>query len=162
MNEEEAKKWAKDKANQNKVVRAFFRKNKPTRVKIAFFMTGIPGAGKTEFTQNAIRESSPELISIEHDQLVEYIDGYKPESYYNYRKAGSILVTRIFEECLKSGYTFVMGRCLIKTALGTSISVSSLAIELWSYTLFKIQEWRGSSHKLVNWSKNVPSKRRVL
>lgn len=107
MTEEEAKKWAKVKANQSKVAEEFFKKNKPTRAKVAYFMAGIPGAGKTEFTQNAIRESSPELISIEHDKLVEYIDEYKPESYYNYRKAGSILVTRIFEECLKNGYAFV-------------------------------------------------------
>lgn len=70
-------------------------------------MAGIPGAGKTEFTNNAIKEETPELISIEHDQLVEYIKGYKPEEYYNYRKAGSVLVTRIFEECLKNGYAFV-------------------------------------------------------
>ena len=107
MTEEEAKDWVKNKANQDKVVRQFFKDNKPTEGKIAFFMAGIPGAGKTEFTDNAINEGSPELISIEHDQLVEYIEGYKPEEYYNYRKAGSGLVTRIFEECLHHGYAFV-------------------------------------------------------
>jgi len=107
MTEEEAKSWAKNKTNQDAVVKAFFSANKPTAVKIAFFMAGIPGAGKTEFTENTIKESSPALISIEHDQLVEYIDGYKPEAYYNYRKAGSALVSRIFDECLKNEYAFV-------------------------------------------------------
>jgi len=106
MTEDEAKQWVKHKDNQNKVVQEFFKANKPTRGKIALFMAGIPGAGKTEFTQNAIQES-PELISIEHDQLVEYIDGYKPEAYYNFRKAGSVLVTRILEECLQHGYALV-------------------------------------------------------
>lgn len=106
MDEEEAKQWAKDKTNQDKVVESFFKKNKLKKDKYAIFMAGIPGAGKTEFTENTIRES-PGLISIEHDQLVEYIDGYTPEAYYNYRKAGSVLVTRIFDECLRNGYPFV-------------------------------------------------------
>jgi hypothetical protein len=29
------------------------------------------------------------------------------EEYYNYRKAGSVLVTRIFDDCLRDGYSFV-------------------------------------------------------
>lgn len=70
-------------------------------------MAGIPGAGKTEFAEQTIRENSPALIPIEHDKLVEYIDGYTPENYYNYRKAGSTLVTDIFDECLKSGSAFI-------------------------------------------------------
>ncbi len=107
MTEENVKIWVKDKINQNKVVKQFFADNKPHNHKLAFFMAGIPGAGKTEFTQNTIKEESPELISIEHDQLVEYIDGYRPEDYYKYRKAGSVLVTRIFSECLKHDYGFV-------------------------------------------------------
>jgi predicted kinase len=106
MDETEAKQWAKDKANQAKVVESFFEKNKPTSSKVAFFMAGIPGAGKTEFAENAIK-TSPEFISIEHDQLVEYIDGYQPKEYYKYRKAGSTLVTRIFDECLRNGYSFI-------------------------------------------------------
>lgn len=106
MDEEQAKQWAKDKTNQNKVVDLFFEANKPTSTKTAFFMAGIPGAGKTEFTENTLKETS-EFISIEHDQLVEYIDGYKPEEYYNYRKAGSVLVTRIFDDCLRNEYSFV-------------------------------------------------------
>ncbi|MDB5178105.1 MAG: zeta toxin family protein [Patescibacteria group bacterium] len=107
MNEEQAKTWVKDKTNQDKVVAQFFDAHKPLKNKVALFMAGIPGAGKTEFSDNTIRESAPSFISIEHDKLVEFIDGYTPETYYNYRKAGSVLVTRIFDECLKNGYTFV-------------------------------------------------------
>lgn len=107
MTEEEAKRWVKDKANQDKVAAKFFKQHKTSKTKTAFFMAGIPGAGKTEFTQNTMREASPELIPIEHDQLVEYIEGYKPEAYYNYRKAGSRLVTRIFNDCLDNEYPFV-------------------------------------------------------
>lgn len=107
MSEEEAKKWVKDKTNQDKVVRLFFKKYKPNKSKIAIFMAGIPGAGKTEFVENTIKNALPNTTPIEHDELVEYIKGYKPENYYNFRSAGSTLVTRVFTECLKEGYSFI-------------------------------------------------------
>jgi predicted ABC-type ATPase len=107
VNEDQAKQWVKDKLNQQKFLATFFQQHQPSQHKVAFFMAGIPGAGKTEFAQNAIREASPELIPIEHDQLVEFIHGYKPEEYYRYRKAGSTLVTLLFEACLKQGYAFI-------------------------------------------------------
>lgn len=107
MNEDQAKQWVKDKSNQQKFLTTFFQQYQPSKHKVAFFMAGIPGAGKTEFAQNAIREASPELIPIEHDQLVEFIHAYKAEEYYQYRKAGSTLVTLLFEECLKQGYAFI-------------------------------------------------------
>ncbi len=101
MDVEQAKKWAKNKDNQDAAVRLFFQSNKPQHGKTVFFMAGIPGAGKTEFTERTIREASQHLISIEHDKLVEYINGYTPETYYNFRKAGSILVTRLHGNSLK-------------------------------------------------------------
>lgn len=107
MSEDDAKAWVKNRANQDVVVRKFFNDFRPGKTKIAFFMAGIPGAGKTEFAENTIRESSPMLVPIEHDKLVEYIDGYKPENYYSYRKAGSTLVTRVFDACLADGYAFI-------------------------------------------------------
>jgi predicted ABC-type ATPase len=107
MDVEQAKTWAKTRANQDRVVHSFFDDNKPKENRVAFFMAGVPGAGKTEFTERTILEASPDLVSVEHDKLVEYIDGYTPETYYNYRKAGSVLVTRVFDECLKNGYAFV-------------------------------------------------------
>lgn len=107
MNEDKAKKWAKNKNNQEKFLKAFFKDYPPHKRKLAFFMAGIPGAGKTEFAENTINKVKPKLVPIEHDKLVEYIPGYKPEDYYNYRKAGSVLVTRVLDECLKNGYSFI-------------------------------------------------------
>lgn len=70
-------------------------------------MAGIPGAEKTEFAKNTINNIKPKLVPIEHDKLVEYIDGYRPEEHYSYRTAGSVLITRVLNECLKNGYAFV-------------------------------------------------------
>ncbi len=105
MSEDEAKEWVKDKANQQMVVDRFFSDYKPAETKLAFFMAGIPGAGKTEFAERF--NKVVKLAPIEHDKLVEYINGYRPEEYYNYRKAGSVLVTRILNECLKRGHGFI-------------------------------------------------------
>jgi hypothetical protein len=107
MDDTAAKKWAKDKRNQVEVLEKFFRDFPPIPHKTAFFMAGIPGAGKTEFVDQAIRDSMPRLVPLEHDKLVEYIDGYRPENYYNYRKAGSVLVTKVFDTCIRSGYGFI-------------------------------------------------------
>lgn len=115
MDEAAAKKWVKDKRNRAAVLAQFFEDFPHTKVKIAFFMAGIPGAGKTEFAEWAIRENSPALVPIEHDKLVEYIDGYAPENYYSYRKAGSTLVTDIFNACLKNGYAFIFDGTLSHT-----------------------------------------------
>jgi hypothetical protein len=71
-------------------------------------MAGIPGAGKTEFAENILQdEATSTFVPIEHDKLVEYIPGYKPENYYEYRKAGSALVTEVFDECLRNDYAFI-------------------------------------------------------
>ena len=107
MDEATAKKWVKDKKNRARVLTQFFKDFPHIKTKTAIFMAGIPGAGKTEFAQQFLREDSPTLIPIEHDKLVEYIDSYQPEQYYNYRKAGSTLVTEVFNFCLKNGYGFI-------------------------------------------------------
>jgi len=107
MNEEQAKAWVKDKQNQRKVINACLKKHKPRKTKVAIFMAGIPGAGKTEFVRNMKPDLLKDLVIIEHDQLVEYIDGYKPEDYYVFRKAGSTLVSELFKESLKQGYSFI-------------------------------------------------------
>lgn len=107
MDEATSKKWVKDRENRSTILSKFFDDFPHTDSKIAFFMAGIPGAGKTEFVEQVIRDSLPLLVPIEHDKLVEYIDGYQPENYYNYRKAGSTLVTEVFNTCLKNGYGFI-------------------------------------------------------
>lgn len=106
MTEDNAKAWAKDKANQQKVIAACVGKN-PRADKLAFFMAGIPGAGKTELAKGLQGSPLGDFTVIEHDQLVEHIDGYKAENYYDFRTAGSTLVTELFKYCLKNGYSFI-------------------------------------------------------
>ena len=109
--EEKALAWVKKKANKDWVVEQVIKDAKPVKKKIAFFMAGIPGAGKTEFASRLIARGPIQQllrpITIEHDGLVEYIPGYKPKDYYHYRKAGSRLVGYLFNFCLKNSYSFI-------------------------------------------------------
>lgn len=109
MDEAKAKAWTKDRNNQRTVINSHVGIDTPRGKKVAFFMAGIPGAGKTEFVLGMRTRESPlkDFVIIEHDQLVEYIDAYKPEHYYNYRKAGSTLVTALFSHCLAHEFPFI-------------------------------------------------------
>lgn len=107
MSEEDAKDWAKVKRNQEDVIQKCLEGHVVAGRKRAIFMAGIPGAGKTEFVRNFQSNLMKDMVVVEHDQLVEHIAGYLPENYYNFRKAGSVLVTKLFDECLKQGYSFV-------------------------------------------------------
>lgn len=130
MNEDQAKAWAKHKDNQAKVIKACVGDN-PRSDKLAFFMAGIPGAGKTEFAKGLQGSPHGDYVVIEHDQLVEHIAGYKPENYYDFRKAGSTLVSQLFDRCLKQGYSFIFDGTLshdngyknIKKTLAAGFSV---------------------------------------
>jgi len=106
MTEDEAKSWAKNKENQHRVIAACIGDH-PRADKLAIFMAGIPGAGKTEFVHGLKGSPLGDYTIIEHDHLVEYIDSYSPKDYYNFRRAGSTLVTKLFEYCLRNGYSFI-------------------------------------------------------
>ena len=109
--EEKALAWVRNKANKDWVVEQVLQDNQPIKKKIAFFMAGVPGAGKTEFASRLItRGSIHQMLRptiIEHDGLVEYIPGYKTKSYYHYRRAGNWLVGYLFNFCLKNSYSFI-------------------------------------------------------
>jgi UDP-N-acetylglucosamine kinase len=107
MTPTQALEWAKNKQHQQKVVADVFAHIMPSPTKVAIFLAGIPGAGKTEFADNTIKEKQPRFVSIEHDKLVESMPLYDPSNYYNYRKAGSRLVSALYTACLSQGYAFI-------------------------------------------------------
>ncbi len=149
MNENRAKAWVKNKANQQKVINSCVGRD-PRAAKLAFFMAGIPGAGKTEFVEGLQGSLQRKHIVIEHDKLVEYIDGYKPEDYYNFRKAGSVLVTKLFKYCLEKGYSFIFDGTLshdngyknIKKALDHGYSVVVIYIHQDIVSAWKLTQDR--------------------
>lgn len=97
--------WTKDHKTDivNHTLQPYHSSDNPT----AIFMAGLPGAGKTEFLNN-LSVYGDEFITIDLDFLVSQIYGYSPENYYNYRKAGNILVSALFDKVLKQHISFAL------------------------------------------------------
>lgn len=97
--------WTKDHKTDivNHTLQPYHSSDNPT----AIFMAGLPGAGKTEFLNN-LSIYGDEFITIDLDFLVSQIYGYSPENYYNYRKAGNILVSALLDKVLKQHISFAL------------------------------------------------------
>ena len=114
LDEDKIRQWVKE--NKQELVDRFFAAQtiKQAGDKRTIFMAGIPGAGKTEFVRRMAKQPGFDYIVIEHDKLVELIDGYKAEHYYAYRQAGNTLVTEILKRCLRQCLSFIFDTTLAK------------------------------------------------
>ncbi len=69
----------------------------------AIFMAGLPGAGKTEFSKELIKNiSGPKAIRIDMDEIASKIKGYRPEIADQYREPATKLLNSIYDETLKN------------------------------------------------------------
>ena len=137
MKADEIRQWAKDN-KQALVAKLLTNHASPASGdKIAIFMAGLPGAGKTELVRRLIPHLPNQFVVIEHDRLVEPLPGYKPELAYDYRPAGSTLVTAALAESLARGLSFIVdatlsspvGRSNIKKALGRGYYVVIIHVD---------------------------------
>lgn len=74
----------------------------------AFFMAGLPGAGKTEFTKNLIIDLSLKVVRIDMDEIASQIEGYKPEEAHAFREAASDVLNAVFDRATHRKVDFVM------------------------------------------------------
>jgi predicted ABC-type ATPase len=99
--------WASK--NKKRIAREFVRNigHKPTDEPSGIFMAGLPGAGKTEFTIELIKNLDPEPLRIDMDEIAQMIEGYKPEIADKFRGGASIIMSRIYDEIVKNKIDFV-------------------------------------------------------
>ena len=124
--------WLESNKNLDNTVDRFFDE----RTRVAIFMAGIPGAGKTELVRRMSHHLLGGIVVIEHDKLVELLPDYKPEAAYNYRPAGSKLVSAILKQVLKRKMSFLVdttlsarvGQTNIKQALKHGYHVTVICI----------------------------------
>lgn len=69
----------------------------PYDTQIAFFMAGLPGAGKTEFSKALINISEIKFLRLDMDEIASQIDTYRPEIADQYRRAASALLDKTFD-----------------------------------------------------------------
>lgn len=72
------------------------------------FMAGSPGAGKTEFSINLIKELGSSVIRIDADEIRREISFYDGKNSWLFQNAVSIAVYEIFHSVLKNQQSFVL------------------------------------------------------
>jgi len=100
-----------DWANKNKkqIAREFIRQtefssnDKP----VGIFTAGLPGTGKTEFTQELAKEIRDTILRIDMDEIAKLIEGYKPDIADKFRGAASSILARIYDEVIKHQINFL-------------------------------------------------------
>ena len=113
----------------------------------AFFMAGLAGAGKTEFTVNLIKELDLRVVRIDMDEIATHIDAYNPLQADAFRAAASDMLNAVFDRVLHRKVDFIMDGTFrspnslsnIKRALQKGYTVKVLYIHqapdiAWSFT----------------------------
>jgi UDP-N-acetylglucosamine kinase len=68
---------------------------------ISIFMAGSPGAGKTEFSKNLIKDFQLEIIRIDADDIRGWIPGYNGKNSDDVQGASALGVEKIYDYVLK-------------------------------------------------------------
>lgn len=99
--------WANK--NRKRIAREFIRKTDfesrehPTGI----FTAGLPGAGKTEFTVELLKDISDKPLRIDMDEIATLIEGYKPELANKFRGGAGVILGKIYDETIKKRIDFV-------------------------------------------------------
>lgn len=101
--------WAK--ANRKDLARVFFAKKKITESteKIAIFMAGSPGAGKTEFISRLLtEEQESSYYVIDLDEIRQWMPEYRWNYAEKYTRWAIKILEMIFDECVSNNYNFIL------------------------------------------------------
>jgi len=74
----------------------------------AFFMAGLPGAGKTEFTINLIKDLALKVVRIDMDEIATHIDTYDPLHADAFREAATDVLNSVFDRSTHRRVDFIM------------------------------------------------------
>ena len=74
----------------------------------AFFMAGLPGAGKTELSRNIIVDSGVKFLRIDMDEIAEKLPGYQPKNADKFRKPATLLLSELFSYAVHHSLDILM------------------------------------------------------
>ncbi len=99
--------WANE--NKKRIAREFIRKTnfESKENPAGVFTAGLPGAGKTEFTIELLKDLVDKPLRIDMDEIATLMDGYSPEIADKFRTGASAILARIYDEALKNKIDFV-------------------------------------------------------
>ena len=100
--------WVRD--NKKRIAREFIRRSdlKASELPVGIITAGLPGAGKTEFTQELLKHTAGSPLRIDMDEVATMIEGYRPEIADKFRIGASAIMNRIYDEVVKSKIDFVL------------------------------------------------------
>lgn len=111
---EELKKWVKD--NKQRIIEEMCGDATESLDKFAVFMSGSPGAGKTEIAKGIKEESFLEqkvnLVHLEQDRIKALLPGYNGENAPLYQTPASHGLSAVYDYVLKNGISFIMDTTL--------------------------------------------------
>lgn len=99
-----ARKNKKDFANTMITVAGVVSHDEPA----AIFMAGLPGAGKTEFTINLIRDLQLQVVRIDMDEIATHIKNYSPLHADAFREAATDVMNAVFDRATHRKVDFIM------------------------------------------------------
>jgi UDP-N-acetylglucosamine kinase len=100
--------WIRD--NKKRIAKEFVRRSEHSRSEhpVGIVTAGLPGAGKTEFTQELLKQTSGNPLRIDMDEIATLIEGYKPKIADKFRIGASAIMSRIYDEVTKEQIDFVL------------------------------------------------------
>lgn len=100
-------KWAQE--NKKRIAREFVHKLQRVAHEqpVGIFTAGLPGAGKTEFTQELLKDLLDPPLRIDMDEIAQLIEGYSPSKANLFRSGASVILARIYDEITKAKLDFV-------------------------------------------------------
>jgi len=106
------------RANKKQIAREFIRKTEFSRsdTPVAIITAGLPGAGKTEFTQELLKQITTKPLRIDMDEIATLIEGYRPRIADKFRAGASAIMNRIYDEVIKKKIDFVLDGTFAGTA----------------------------------------------
>lgn len=96
------------KAHKNEFVKNLIMNKSISEHKLAIFMAGSPGAGKSEVATSLIELIDHNLVRIDADEFRIAFPGYKGDNSSDFQKGSSWLVDHSFTFLLKQGYSFIL------------------------------------------------------
>ncbi len=149
--------WSKE--NRKKLCRDFFSKKEVQKgQKIALFMAGSPGAGKTEFIRRLLSDDQHVWYYIlDLDEIRSWMPKYKWKYAEKYTKWAIKILEMLIDECIHNEYPFVLDGTFTSTkAMERNIErlinknykigvfyIHTVPELAWLYTLYRGKdEWR--------------------
>lgn len=99
------------KKNRTRIARELTDKSRfpPDTRPVSVFMSGSPGAGKTETSKAFLEEiGADNVLRLDPDELRELIPGYTGANSYLFQRAVSFIVERTLDQAFKNKQSFLL------------------------------------------------------